>query len=84
MTNDDLNTFEGEHDNNSLSSCLEIYPHIDIFWKSDKRNNNRPDDSRNLASILLQELNTKFFIGKLISLQFMCRSEEGGVRVSLL
>ena len=50
MTNDDLNTFEGEHDNNSHASCLEIYSHIDIFWKYDKRNSNRPDDSRNLAS----------------------------------
>ena len=39
MTNDDLNTFEGEHDNNSLSSCLEIC--ISQY---------RPDDSSNLAS----------------------------------
>ena len=31
MTNDDLNTFEGEYDNNSLSSCLEIYIPILIF-----------------------------------------------------
>ena len=48
MTHGDMNSVEENHDNNSLSSWLEIYPHIS--WKYDKRDSNRPDDSRNLAS----------------------------------